>query len=205
MAFIPVPNTAEVVLQGNFASSGAAYLTLAFEQAAPFNVTDLGNLLDAVETWWASELSEQIHNAYNLPTIKATALDSDSAPSVTRVTTLQPTGQKAGAMLATSSAMVVSFLTDNRGRSYRGRNYVPGLIATELLDVSHFSVVIAGAMQNAYTALQTVVGGAGFDHVVISRRHDNAPRVTGVTTPVVAYQAKQAIASQRRRNAAVGA
>lgn len=198
MAFIPVPNTAEVILQGSI-NAHDAFITLNFEQADPFTIGDLEALLTAVEDWWDNHLTDELCSAYLLPSIKAVALQTDSAPTVTDTAFTHHSGQQAVAPVQDNVAMVVSHYTDNRGRSFRGRNYIPALPAGYLDTSSTFAETHVDDMTAVYEALQTIMNDTPFTHVVVSRYTGGAPRLLGLTTPVVRYQAKRSIGTQRRR------
>lgn len=203
MAFIPVPNTAEVVLQGT--QDGAdALITLSFEQGEEFTIGNLEALLTAVEVWWDDNLSDLLAEAYLMPSIKATSLQTDHAPTLTDTSFTNHSGQAAVGIAPASVAMVVSFLTEFRGRSFRGRNYVPGQTPANMATSSTWTTGSVANMQAAYEALQTIMNDTPFTHVVVSRYSDNVPRLIGLTTPVTAYQAKAKIGNQRRRIAGTG-
>jgi hypothetical protein len=142
--------------------------------------------------------------AFTLPTIRLTALDSDSAPSIERVVT-NPAGTASGNQSQDSSALTVTFITDLRGRSYRGRNYLPGMPNEATVNGSSWSVVKAAAMADCYDALRTLLIAEAFSHVVASRYHNGVRRTVGVATGVTQYRGNTKIAVQRRRIAGTGA
>lgn len=203
MAFIPVPNTAEIVLQGN-TNGHAAYLTLYAEQGEPFSPGDLEALLTAVGSWWDEDLSTIVTTSLNMPSIKVTALDSDSAPTAVKTDMAETTGQVAEVPVTDQAAAVVSFYTQNRGRSFRGRNYVPSVSRSNLLNTSLWTSAFAEALTDVYGQLADKFNTTPFTHVVVSRYGFGSPRLIGITTPVQSYVGKQLIGTQRRRIIGVG-
>jgi len=198
MAFIPVPNTADVVLQGN-TNGHAAYVTLSFEQGDEYTLGDLEALVTVVTEWWDTELSAITTTSWNMPSIKATSLESDSAPTFTATDMTETTGQVAEVPVTDQAAGVVSFYTANRGRSFRGRNYVPSISRSNLLNTSLWTSAFAEVLTDCYVALQDLLNPTPFTHVVVSRYGFGAPRLIGLTTVVASYVGKQKIGTQRRR------
>lgn len=203
MAFIPVPNAAEVVLKGS--QSGAnAFITLGFEKGTPFDGGDLENLLDVIGDWWDNELSEHVASSLSMPEIYAVSLETASSPTRSKFDMVHLTGQVPTAPVQDNVAMCVSFYTDSRGRSYRGRNYVPGIPASYLATPSAFATVPTANVGVVYEALATLLEATAFSHVVISRQNGGVPLAVGNTTRVTGYVAKTKIATQRRRIAGTG-
>jgi hypothetical protein len=112
-------------------------------------------------------------------------------------------GTLASDMLPPQVAPLVSWRTSLAGRSFRGRTYMPP--ATEDAQVNGFA---SAGLQSGYALLVTnmlaVFGPAGsnpdWQFVVISRRHNGAPRVPPIGTPVTVGIVRPVLATQRRRN-----
>jgi hypothetical protein len=104
-------------------------------------------------------------------------------------------------------AVVLSMRTALKGRSYRGRVYIPGLAET-----SQNAGQIASAGIAAYAAMATqllaVFGPAGSNGdwrlAVISRYANKLKRLQPVATQVTSITADQTIRTQRRRVLGVG-
>jgi len=112
-------------------------------------------------------------------------------------------GTQAGARLPNNVAMVLKFSTDQRGRSYRGRVYLPGMVIESLETSDTWLPAAAGAITSNFNLYIADIDDAWTDpeitHVVVSRYTDNAPRTTGVATPVTAVTYNPAVATQRKR------
>lgn len=203
MAFIPVQNTAEVVLQGKQGTADA-FNTLYFEQGEPFTVGDLEALLTLVEDWWGDMIAPLVVPQFTMPSMKATSLQTEFAPSITDSDFLVHAGTYAGVPNPAQVSMVVTFRTENRGRSFRGRNYVPGTPQAELFDTSTWQADYIASMTAAYEDLATRLNATPFTHVVVSRVSFGVPRLLGLATPVNAYQARSKVGTQRKRIAGTG-
>lgn len=116
-------------------------------------------------------------------------------------------GQVTGDMLPPQCAFVYSLKTALKGRSYRGRFYLPGI--PEVLNVGGQCAAASLANMVAVgTQLYTVFGPGGtntdWQLVVISRWLNHAKRVTPVGTPVESIEFDPTIRTQRRRVLGVG-
>jgi len=196
--FVPFTDCAEVVIKGSLAAQ-SAFLTLGFTKAGGYSSTDLQDLADGVANWVTGDLLTFLVDDLSIAEVVATDLSSDSAPVAVSTVGLPASGAITGVPVPNNVALVVSFKTAARGRSFRGRNYVPSCRADSMVNSTQFTTAYAGDIQGAYEAMALTLGAIGNTHVVLSRFHDNTPRVTGVATPVTAYLGRQAVGTQRRR------
>jgi hypothetical protein len=205
MAFIPVPDTVEVVITWtggpkpqktviNVTSSVA--WTIAAAEAL------LSDIVDAIITdglpWIASGISAAF--------LTATDLSSSSGFSFNWLTgsgsnTLPKAGTNGTGYNSAQAALVTTLRTLSRGRSYRGRNYWPGIavnqvstdggnaLSTRVTDQDTFvNSLIAAIHSNPVRQL-----------VVVSRHHGGSPLTTGVATPVTSHDTNNVLDTQRRR------
>lgn len=206
MGFIPIPNTVEVVFV--FSSPGAK------DQRVVINVTNAvswtigaaeqlaSDIVDAAVTntlnWLATTLS--------LASLHVTDMSSPSGFSFDQVTgsgtnTLPVAGAGTGAVAAGQAALVTTLRTTSRGRSYRGRNYWPGVAYNEIA-ADGFTVGSA-RVTDQQTWVASLIAAIHTDPqrtlVVASRHTGGAPRTTGVTTPVSSFDTNNHLDTQRRR------
>jgi len=84
-----------------------------------------------------------------------------------------------------SVAACISFRTGGRGRSTRGRNYVPGLSE----DVVNGNDLDLTTLNNMVAAYELFMGGGTFPIAwtwgVLSRFFNLSPRVTGLFQPII--------------------
>ena len=102
-----------------------------------------------------------------------------------------------GAGLPGNVAMVLSLRTAYRGRSHRGRIYLPGIPEASVVGnqfLSGFTSYI-----NLWAQALMNPGNIGFSLAVASRVHNSLPRVVGFSTPVTSITFDSKVDSQRRR------
>jgi len=107
--------------------------------------------------------------------------------------------------LSNNVALVISQGTASRGRSYRGRTYHCGIPETFAQDaVSMFDANRIGALTGWINWWDAMAAVDGSTHVVLSRYTGNAPRATGVMTPITTVSANGDFDSMRKRLAGRG-
>lgn len=136
-----------------------------------------------------------------LTEIVLTDLSTQNAPG--RSLAISPaeggTNVSAGEALPNNVSLCVSFRTNLRGRSFRGRNYLPPL-PEQLVDGNTVLPATVAAIVDAYEAFLAGVTGVGLTWVVVSRFSNGAPRVTGLATEVTSVIVTDpTVDSQRRR------
>lgn len=196
MPFIPVPNVAMVEL---FYRQDDQSLenTLYFENENPWSITGLEQLCVEITSWWGTSYAPITTNQVSLVTVKATSLESDTAPAFERPTLIA--GGLAQPAEPNSVTLAIKFLTGGRGRSSRGRNYIVGLHVDAVTN-NEVNPVHAAQYLDAYLELLDVTVITNGVWVVVSRFTDNAPRVTGIAQPVTGVAFTDFIVdSQRRR------
>lgn len=199
--FVPVPNCAELTLgwrdtQGNEWSNG-----IAFMQGAPWDHAALNALnlaaADAFEELMLGTVCPQIF----LASLRAVSLEAADAAwdFLPLATPLE--GTRTGAAQAVSVCMTVTFSTELRGRSYRGRVYHSGLSTVDLQDQKHWAPSAALNVGNAYAAFVSAIeDDVTSKAVVISRRQGNVWLSEGIPTVITGYTGRIPTATQRGRS-----
>lgn len=199
MAFIPVPNTAMVELfytQDNQQMENTLYV----QRGDPYDISELTVVAQAIIDWWVATIKPLTSNTVSLRAVKATSLESVSAPAVELPPATPQTGTNTSPAMPNGTTLAIKFLTGFRGRWARGRNYVVGLSENTVIgnqvDAAH-----AEFLRQAYeTLLGSTYLPAGYDWVVVSRFFNNAPRVTGFAASILGVSLTDFIVdSQRRR------
>lgn len=198
LPFIPFTNCAEWVMRGNL-SGQAAYITGAVQAAAALTPTDLLQIANDVAEWFTTDLNDFVHNLYTVDDVKVTDLTTQSSPVYIGGSGLPDAGNLTGAIVPNNVALVISFTTVLRGRSYRGRNYVPAMAAANLSTSTTFTSTIAGDVANSFTNLHTALASDGFIPVILSRFNNGVRRTTGVAQPITGIIGRTAVGTQRRR------
>jgi len=194
--YVPAPDVWQIEIRGTL--HGAEYENVMYfkkgpEGASPSTVAE--NIADWLSTLWASNWSGDLvfDEIYMTDLTTATSPTFSLGLSPTIPGTLPQPG------LPGSNCLCLSFRTAARGRSARGRNYYGGLgegqVVGNLVDAAVVTAVIADL-----NALRATLLGDGWQHVVLSREFEGAPRAEGlarVVTDVIATTRK--ITSQRDR------
>jgi hypothetical protein len=205
MPFVPVANTALVEMRYTVDLQEEEN-TLYFEKATALVEDDLTNLGEAIITWWEDNYSPLVWTGVLFREAVVTDLTSASASQVTSIPPSPLAGSIALPPLPNNNSLTVSFRTALRGRSFRGRNYIVGIVQDQLAGANILSDATVTAWQDGYNALKAMAADLGLQWVVVSRFSGvdgdgkPIPRVAGVTTPVTtAIVVDNVVDSQRRR------
>jgi len=200
--YIPVEDTAEVRM-AYVTLGGVANNVINFRKSGGWDATSLGDLAQAVSDAWETEVSPRVSEDISLDSVTATDLSSATGPQVTLPAGIS--GANAQPVAPNNVTLAVSFHTNTRGRSYRGRLYHVGMSQSQITGDS-IGDAGATATQEAYSdffdSITTAVSGA--EHVVVSRCQDDTWLTDGIATPVTAYSVEPTVDSQRRRLAGRG-
>lgn len=204
MAYVPALNTAEVVV-GTTVDGLTIDNVHNFEFPGTLTTSILDDLALSVITSWIANMAAALSEEVILNFVKATDLTSDSAPTVTRFPPPATNGDVPSDTPPTNAAVVVTETTDGRGRSFRGRSYTGGFPRVEMADAGHITTGYQTDLATSFAVyMADIEDDNGCDHVVVSRRHNNADRANAVMTPITGYAVELSIDSQRRRLAGRG-
>jgi hypothetical protein len=202
MAFVPTPNTVRVIFQFAYGES-IVEVTIAITKATAWTGADFDDLMPELQTWWDTELKPYMTGAIALTNIKATDISSETG-TVRELPIVPPiAGTGDAATLPANAAYVTTFNTPLRGRSYRGRAYLPGIPQNKRVGAQDVDPTWAANVIAAFSYINSYLE-VGWFHAVVSLFHDLFPRVTGVATPITSYAGDFHIDSQRRRLAGRG-
>lgn len=202
MAFIPVEHTGRFSVIQTFLGQTCVNVFWVHHAgtwtAGQLN-TMAGFIAGAYETHIAPFLSDQ----WSLDKVVSQDYTSFNAASAEYSPGTAIVGTGSGDPLPPQVALVVSWRTDNRGRSYRGRTYLTGL--TEFYaDNGRMGQTVLTAVDNWAQGLMTLIQLADGDLGVVSFMANGAPRQAGVFTAISAYRSRDILYTQRRRTIGVG-
>lgn len=199
MAFIPVADTVLVEMRMELFAQRVEN-TLYFRKVGGFSIPQMTGLANDLIIWWATQFNIPVSTDLTLREVVVTDLSTATGPSVTvNAPTPLPHGVSPVAGLPGNVALCVSLRTVNRGRSFRGRNFVPGLPESAVVGNTVDPTVVS-AVQAAYNGIPAAIVTSPWDWVVVSRFTAGAPRAAGVATPVLtAIVVDPFVDSQRRR------
>lgn len=198
MAFIPVPNVAQVELVANW-DNQVVETVLHYQAPAAMDGAVLSRLANTAIATWAASVRPLCANNLTLFQCKVTDLTTANSPSVTVAATGSMTGTQSTPSLPNNVALCLTKRTFLRGRSFRGRIYHYALpeaqVTGNAVAGAFVTTVLAG-----WSALLTLVNADGnWEMVVVSRFTDDNPRSAGIFTPVSDLTSDGIIDSNRRR------
>jgi hypothetical protein len=199
MAFVPVPDT--VMVEAIYEWDGQIVEnTMYFERLAGATAeADITGLLNIVLDTITTELLPLLASAIKIVRLVGTLLDAVDAIAVTLTVSPPIVGGDAAESMPNNVTYCVSFITAQRGRSFRGRNYVPGLTIASVNGNTISSTFRTGLLA-FYSELKAAAIADEWEMVVVSRFSNGEERGTGVTTPINAFTTFDAtVDSQRRR------
>lgn len=198
MAFVPVPNVAMVEFRYTWDSQRVEN-TLYFRWPEPFEGGIMEALADDLFSWWEDYIKPIQSNQVALREIVVTDLTTATAPVWVRVSSPPVNGGNLGSALPNNVTIALKFSTSGRGRSSRGRNYLIGLVESDVVG-NTIDGATATNWQSAYAVLPATVSPSSWSWVVVSRFTNGAPRTTGIASQVTAVGFTDGtVDSQRRR------
>jgi len=198
LPFIPTPNVALCELNYDWEGQRVNN-TLWFEnQGVEFDITTLGTLANALSEYWIDHMMLQLANQITYRGCIAYAQFSESAPAVASAG-VAVDGVVADSCNPNNVSWAVKFNTAARGKSGRGRNYVPG-IPKAAIDANSIDPAFASDILLVYNGILTEPTLADFAWVVVSHFTAGAPRTEGLPQAVTgATYSDLTVDSQRRR------
>ena len=160
---------------------------------------EMALLADHLIAWWEVCYRPSYVTTYSLRTVRVTNLNTINSSVVERALNPPQFGTRTlDPALPNNVTVAIKWLTELRGRSYRGRTYIPCLTES-LVAGNHLSE--DGLTLSAFFAssLMDAINVAGRDLCIVSYCNDHTWRTEGVTTPVTAFSVNEVLDSQRRR------
>lgn len=167
---------------------------------APANYSDVANTCIDLNTWWSTEIKPLQANTVTLREIYGKVMIAGAAPEYTETTGLPSAGTKVGASQPNNVSLAISFRTGFAGRSFRGRNYIIGLVEGDVTN-NQVGAAVLNAWQTAYQQLLPAGGYLNFGVWSVYSQFTNGDlRPTGVATSIIAAVfTNDIVDSQRRR------
>lgn len=199
MPFQPVGNAAEIAVRGSLDGQECVN-TIGVLGSVGWGQTDLSDLCTIVRDIWDTSFLPIITSAYTAIEVVGRGLRTESDFDADAQFDATSDGQADGFPMPNNVTIAVSFRTGLVGRSYRGRNYWPGLTSTQVAGNTVLTAHIT-AMRAAYSALRTAINETEVWVMgVISRVQEGVVLESGIVTPITTFAVADAtIDSQRRR------
>lgn len=197
MPFVPAANVAMVELRYTYQGQQVEN-TLYFDRGSAMTTTEMTDLAALLATNFQDNVRANMPTSLTLREIYVTDLTSDTAPTVTYTGILPLTGSDGQPAMPNSVTLCISFRTNGRGRSSRGRNYLLGITENEV-DNNFVSSTFYGPWETFYTDVLGIAAGEVWTWVVLSRYANNAPRVAGLAQPVTDFVIVDTVVDNQRR------
>jgi hypothetical protein len=198
MPFVPVPNTCSVEMIYESMGQKCENVFHA-SKINTFSASDLADICVIFADWFIAHGKALCNTGVALSKIVAKDISSQTGPAIEYTGSLPVYGVYTGTtVMPLNVTVAVSFGTNLRGRSYRGRIYQIGLTNLSCTD-NQVSSSYRSDLITYYGDLVSAVSTGGFDLCVVSRFHNKAPRTTGVATPITSVSVDPNLDSQRRR------
>lgn len=199
MVFVPASNVLQVEIRGTL--NGIPVECIQYhEHTGSIVMADVDDLFDWYEAEFLPDYLAPLGIEYKVTELYGTDLTSNTSPTYSRVFSPQLEGGEASAALPGNVAACISFRTVGRGRSARGRNYVPGILESDVtgngMDVGLVNALVA--------AFELMLGGgtypANWVWVIVSRYLAGSPRVAALVSDVIdVLSTNLTVESQRGR------
>lgn len=195
--YVPFPNVVEAAL--NFVwRNKPAINVMHFGKITPGitqdNLIELGIL---VRNWYQSTYQQGQTNDIALNSIKLTDLTTQTSPTFTYTAGLPAVGQTPGNSVLNHTALVLSLSTAARGRSSRGRMYLAGLDAAQVLE-NYWNANYAALFRESLDGWLGSFTTAGWNFGIASRKANKQWRTVGLFQPVTSVSIKRLLVGTQR-------
>lgn len=186
MPFIPVPDCVQVKIEGSLDGQMTINDLYFRSTIGPRSAADVIALNNAVASWYGTDIALNLNVAWLGRKTTARGLTNANAFQA-ESSLLGVDGAVTGEAMPNNVTMAVKFATGLSGRSYHGRNYVPGLSDT-IVDGNNIDPDWAALIVTGYSNLifPTAAIPSGWIWVVVSKFANNEPRTEGIFTEVIA-------------------
>lgn len=204
--FIPVPNVCSVELiytVGGFVMENVLHV----QGGTPFDLDGLKAVRGLVDSWDNTSWKNLRSTSVYLSRIRTKALDDLGSPTEDYALPSPRQGGLTNAPTALNATFAIKLSTGLTGRSYRGRLYLPGLVAP---DITNGVTLLQARADAAVTSLNLLIStliahSPSWKLCVVSYMTNHNWRATGVATSISnAVYTDLNVDSQRRRLAGRG-
>lgn len=199
MAFIAATNTAKACFDFTWKGVGVSICIYFLKATAPSS-SDFQDLAFSLRDEFTDNVMPVLSHDVLFNGVTVYDMSSETAPIYTATETTPVAGGVAVDGTSRQVTAVITHRTAVRGRSGRGRTYLPGLSDNDVVDGA-VTTDAQTAIQDAWDAFITAVETAvSWTFAVVSFYHDGAPRASGVKIQVTSSVVRGYTGTQRRRN-----
>jgi len=198
MPFIPAPNVAQV--EAVFQVDGQIVENVLEFQGTDLSETSLLALLDAVNAAIRTQVLPLLSSTLQLLRVVGQIIDAADGLVAISTASLPAAGSNSATNLPSNVTFCISKRTGLAGRSFRGRNYIPGIPENVRSSPNSLLTTYVTSLVAAWETVNLAAVDDGWVPVVVSRFSGGAPRTVAVVTPATAFIAvDNTLDSQRRR------
>lgn len=150
-----VPNVARIQLHHTYGTDSNVVNSFHCRFSGTTSETSLNQWALAVNTAWTAHLAALLGNSLVLNSVEVTDLTSASSASGSDVQNSPGTG--GSPTVPAQVCMVISYQINRRYRGGHPRQYIAGLLASELTDEDHWSALTVNNWEAAYELFATSV------------------------------------------------
>lgn len=197
MAFVPAPNCVQVEIRWLLDSQKCENRFFVDVNAAPTDLL-IESVGGVVESWITDHYLPLFNGAVRVTEVVIT--DWTVQLGIQDTFPIDAIGLTTGPMLPNESSFCVSLRTNSRGRSARGRWFMPPPDEAARLGINHVTATYATAAVAALQTLMNALDTAGFAMVVVQFTSNKVKLTTGVPRRYLsAVSVDDLLDSQRRR------
>lgn len=164
--------------------------------------TQLNAVATAADNWMQLQMMNELSVDLLYTQLQATDISVSTGLQVTIDHGAGIAGGVSQPALPSQVAAVVTLYTALRGRSYRGRTFLPGIpVNYQASNANTITTAGVSNMLTAYNGLTTYLGGASCHQTVLSRVSGGVRRTTALNQAVTSRTMDTTFDTQRRRGA----
>lgn len=204
LPFIPLPNGAQIVIKGTLFGQVTEEIHWIVFDTSP-GASDIQGAAEDYDTWFRGNVLGFLSEDYSYVSTTCNGWSSPSDPTFTVAPPSPLHGGRETPSVPNTVAVVISWKTALRGKSFRGRTYLAGITAVACSDPNTLGSSGVAEVDAAYVEIPGFGGTGPYDLVVASFVNSLANptpphhRTTGVGTPVNAAIVEATLGNQRRR------
>lgn len=197
-AYIPWPDSAELVIHWTLFGIPVS-ITIAATKPGGFTTGDQTSLLTNLNSWVVANLQPDLSDDLMYTGLTCTDKRTSTGPVISSSPASPIAGGVADQSIQINSAMVMSPRSINRGRSGRGRKYIPGIPHSYLTDETKFSASGVSTIATDFGSLDGFINNAGFSWTIPSEVTNGVPRTNALMQEVASLVNGLPIGSRRKR------
>ncbi len=204
LPFIPLPDGAQIVIKGTLFGQVIEEIHWIVFDVTP-GPGDIQGAAEDFDTWFQTDVLSFLSNEYNYVSTTCNGWSSAADPTFTVAPPSPVPGGVAAVAIANTQAVVISWKTALRGKSFRGRTYLAGVTYSSLTDPNTLGSAAVAAVDAAYLSIPGYGDLGGYALVVASFVNSTVNptpphhRTTAVGTPINAAVVESVLGNQRRR------